>query len=348
MKQVLLILSLQLISTICFAGEDVFANFSTSTVTVPQIDYIGNYTDLATAVSKIGATPKTLQINAATVIADGETITTPSTLTLWFTNGGSIDGTAGGSTETLTINGNLQAGMHQIFGSNLTVNGSLKNKEVYPLWFGENTTPGTTDMTDAIQAALNLNTNVKLTKGIYRITSTLNIPKYTSLVGAVGANILADFNVISTWSSDYVALRFSGLGGEDVTINDFNTIFKDMVITSSGASAVEATAVQVPVSATSGTILYSRYGCSWNNIEVVGFDIAYDLSQITNSVVTELKSRNCRVGIFIKGKTVNLYMDHLNLYKGTPETSSAGNSYGVYVQSYLRGGSSEERPNNSD
>lgn len=108
------------------------ATFSTSTVAVPQIDYIGNYSSLSAAVAAIGSNPVSLMINSATVIADGTTVVTPATMTLWFTDGGSIDGVAGGGAETLTINGDIIASPRRIFGGNITVSGY---KSAYPEWW---------------------------------------------------------------------------------------------------------------------------------------------------------------------------------------------------------------------
>ena len=60
------------------------------------------------------------------------------------------------TTKTLTINGSLDAGPYQIFsctGTGKVVFGAGAVKEIYPEWWATNTSPGTTDMTTAIQAA---------------------------------------------------------------------------------------------------------------------------------------------------------------------------------------------------
>jgi hypothetical protein len=54
--------------------------------------------------------------------------------------------------------------------------------EVYPEWWGENTTPGTTDMTAELQAAINAHKNVKLQGTIYKLTETITL-KATRLTG---------------------------------------------------------------------------------------------------------------------------------------------------------------------
>lgn len=107
-------------------------NFPTTPISVPTIDYLGNYgNSLAAAVTAIGSAPKLLQINQPTsVTAD---LTIPTTLTLWPTPGGIITVSAG---KTLTINGPLQAGPYQIFaGTGTIVLGSL-NYIQYGEWTG--------------------------------------------------------------------------------------------------------------------------------------------------------------------------------------------------------------------
>jgi len=204
---------------------------------------------------------------------------------------------------------------------------------------------GVVDSTLGIQAAYNTNKKVFHPKGAYRITKTLVVPKFTSVTGEVGANIVADFTSTATWSGDFVAMRFMGLGVVDVTANDFNTVFEDLVISSINANSVAAIGVQVPHGATSASILEARTFCAWSNVMVVGFDIGYDLGQMSNSTITEIKARNVRIGINFVGKNVNVFMDKLNLFKGTPATSTpiTTNCYGIFVASYFRG-AVEERP----
>src|SRR5690606_9029564 len=57
---------------------------------------------------------------------------------------------------TVTINGPVLAPPRQIFAGSGTVSfgSSSPTTTFYPEWWGTNTTPGTTDMTAAIQAAI--------------------------------------------------------------------------------------------------------------------------------------------------------------------------------------------------
>lgn len=135
--------------------------------------YICN--DLEADITTIASTATTL------VIADAQTLsanaTFPSTLSVIILNGGSIDGA-----HTLTINGPFEAGLYEVFGSSLTVTfGPGVCTEVYPEWWGENTTPGTTDMTAEVQAAINTQFPVKLGVSRYYITDTLTFPNISGL-----------------------------------------------------------------------------------------------------------------------------------------------------------------------
>ena len=110
------------------------------------------YANITAAVTAIGATRSTL------LISEDETLTAsvviPATTTLKLTQGSSI--TLGAF--DLTINGPFSLGLHQAFndaGAGLVVFGSGSGlAEIYPEWWGENTTPDTTDMTDELQSAV--------------------------------------------------------------------------------------------------------------------------------------------------------------------------------------------------
>ena len=127
-------------------------NCDTSTATSTVFDHIGNYDSLADAVSDIGSAVTTLVIDSKTIIADGTTVTTPTTLSLMVINGGSFDGVAGGSTETLIVNGSLIAGYYQILGLNLTVEGGENIPKIIIEWFGA-IGDGLVDDTNAVVAA---------------------------------------------------------------------------------------------------------------------------------------------------------------------------------------------------
>lgn len=127
------------------------------------------------AIDQIGATVTTLILNASATC--GTTKTVPSTLTLQFLGAGQLSLNAG---VTLTLNGPLVAPPRQIFaGSGTVAFGSTFSGTLNPLWWGNNTTPGTTDMTAALKAAIAASQNglrphhVHIPVGQYVVTDTL-------------------------------------------------------------------------------------------------------------------------------------------------------------------------------
>lgn len=135
-------------------GWDALAEELTTYPITPVLDAnwdsIQNYdNDLATAVATIGAGAKTLLIDVSTesVIANLEI---PETLELYPIRTGLITV----DNCILTINRLSSAvGAYKIFNC---INGGtvvLKTKKACPEWWGNNTTPGTTDMAEAIQSA---------------------------------------------------------------------------------------------------------------------------------------------------------------------------------------------------
>ena len=112
-----------------------------------------------------------------------DAITVPSNVTLQFAPGASLMGLTGD--ETLFVE-NIADTMHQIFQSTITVSGV--RRAIKPEWFGTNTTPGTTDMTTAIQAAIDCaevdGGTVFLSFGEYLVTATLTVGAGISIIGA--------------------------------------------------------------------------------------------------------------------------------------------------------------------
>lgn len=123
---------------------------------------------------------------------------------------------------TLTINGNILAGLYQIFTGSGTVkiNG---NSEVYPEWWGA-VNNGTTDCTSAIQKAVN-----SIDKGVvifqsgrfniyttptplnaYKVTGQITLKEYVSLRGVHRAciNTTAGTTILLSGSTDGGSLNF--------------------------------------------------------------------------------------------------------------------------------------------
>lgn len=104
----------------------------TLSLTYPEIYPISNYSDsLATAVSTIGVTNRTVLINK--VITVSGNLTVPSNIELLFTREGRISVNTG---ITLAIQGNIAAGPFQIFAGLGTVTTTQTPLAAYAEWFG--------------------------------------------------------------------------------------------------------------------------------------------------------------------------------------------------------------------
>lgn len=107
------------------------------------------YASFAAAVSACGSTVTTLVVDTAYTMSSS--VTVPSTVSLMFVNSGKVTVSSG----TLTINGDLQAPLRQIFSASAAavVFGTTSPvRMVFPQWWGA-VADGTTDCTAAINAS---------------------------------------------------------------------------------------------------------------------------------------------------------------------------------------------------
>ncbi len=155
------------------------------------------YSSFSSAITSIGATKTTLLIPEEQVVSAD--VTVPSTMELMFTRNGSLSIDTG---KTVTINGPLDAGLHQIVSGSGSVSfggGVGVYKEVYPQWWGA-LADNSNDDTTAIQAAVDAlrGTNlgignevasetggvVYFPSGRYKISAVLDIVEGVTLKGA--------------------------------------------------------------------------------------------------------------------------------------------------------------------
>jgi|GEM_PF-5871081 len=123
--------------------ENVLSGPAYASTTVSASSY---GSDLSAAVTAIGSANVTLVVDSPITVNNNTTVN-PNT-SLKVQKPGLLTIASG---KVLTINGSLEAPpLRQIFAGTGTVVGL---KVAYPEWWGENTTPGTTDMTAAINAA---------------------------------------------------------------------------------------------------------------------------------------------------------------------------------------------------
>lgn len=180
---------------------------------------------------------------------------------------------------TLTLSGQVKAGLYQIFATGANVSGL---KVGYPEWWGA-ARDGTTNDASAIQAAINAtgsNARVELAPGTYKLGAQLTIPityDYFTLNG-YGAKFLGAFNGVllkisdTTTTNDHATyitiqgLTIEGSGDTDTTYASQTAIEIDAII---GCYLRDVTIVEIP------------------NIGIVGTKSAASGSQYWNKVVFE-------------------------------------------------------------
>ena len=135
---------------------------------------VADYTSLAAACAALNGTGATLQYSSNQTLSANLT----TDVELMPLNGAVINHSAytvayAGSTARWPLS--------QIFNGTGAVTGLV---QAWPEWFGTNITPGTTDMTAAINSALVASKSVKLLGTTYKVTDVLNIYSGTSFRGA--------------------------------------------------------------------------------------------------------------------------------------------------------------------
>ena len=198
MKSIALLVGLILSAALCpcaWATPSGAQIGTTITASGPEM-WLGDsgYETLNTAITTIGSTQIALRLRSGAYTFTGN-LSIPANITLKPERGAVITVAAG---QTLTINGWFDAEWSQAFacagtGKVIFTGGSVA--EVYPEWWANNTVPGTTDMSAAIQAAIDCRGMlgsgaeprwpvVKFAASDYRINTTLNLTN-TRVAGTV-------------------------------------------------------------------------------------------------------------------------------------------------------------------
>jgi parallel beta-helix repeat protein len=178
--------------------------------------YSRDYDSLAAFVTAIGSTECHLVIDRDEAVDANTTI--PATVTVEARQGCIVTVASG---MTLTINGPFEAGLYKVFaGSGTVAFGSAAVEYARPEWWTTNTTPGTTDMTSAITAALASHGHVKLLSGsTYGVTPSLTIPTTTRIFDGNRATIKCLSYVIGTSGVIALARGASNLTIKNVIVN---------------------------------------------------------------------------------------------------------------------------------
>jgi hypothetical protein len=190
----------------------------------PVVD-VRAYASINAAVTAIGATETTLVISDAQTLTANLTI--PSTLTLKILNGGSI---VKASTYTLTINGNFEAGLYQVFSGfsvgDITFTGN-SSYDIIPQWFGAKA-DGSNDDSTAIQSALTSAGN----EGSIFFPRTSNYYKAKNLTPLLGQKLYG------VWLGSWI--KYVGATQPIFNITNGNCTLENLEISNSSAGSADA------------------------------------------------------------------------------------------------------------
>jgi hypothetical protein len=254
--------------------------------------------DLNAAVAAIGSVPTTLYIDGVASLTAN--LIVPSNVHIIDTKEGYILQTGA---FTLAINGPFTGYGDVAFSGFSAGQVTFGNgiEWVIPEWWGANTTPGTTNMTTAIQSALDTTKEVRLSKTTYAFTS-IDIGPNERLIGSgwgcIGQDAFAHANwsnltycsgtILKCTSTTLNAITFG------TTSHIWGTQIKDILIVGPGSG----TTIGINASVDTGATYYvqNNYGFL-DNVGVVNFatGILFD-SFITNSWY-DVNVRGCTTGI---------------------------------------------------
>jgi hypothetical protein len=159
-----------------------------------------------------------------TTYAIGTTLTLTANITLKVERGALITIATG---QTLTINGHFDSGLFKVFtcsGTGKVVFRDSAIKEAYPEWWETNTTPGTTDMSAALNAAITAHPVMYLrdnySTGLITIPTTARkiYGTGTLIQAAVGAHIMVATSNVGPLIID--GIKFVGITGTTATSTD--------------------------------------------------------------------------------------------------------------------------------
>ena len=161
----------------------------------------------AWVLDQIGATLATVELPGNKTYTITTATIVPSNINIIPQRGAVFDGAG-----TLTINGTIGVGRYQIFGSSITVvtSSTGRQKIAYPEWWGENTAPGTTDMTVEIQAAIDF---CESGKDGYHMSPDVDLASTTYFVSATLTNDASGVSIGCNSGGMATLLRSGNYGG---------------------------------------------------------------------------------------------------------------------------------------
>lgn len=181
-------------------------------------------TALNALIASLVSTPTDLYFPSGTFKL-GANVTQTSNIRFIMSNGAvfSVD-----NTFSLSLNGEIEAGLYQIFSGSGTISGAPKVNEIYPQWFGSKG-DGVTDDSVSIQKSFDFS---KLTKiKIYFVAGTY-----------IASNLIADSIVITGEGQTRSTIKNNSISTACLKIVNNGTKVRDMSIIGNGTSSLGADA----------------------------------------------------------------------------------------------------------
>ena len=261
-------------------------------LTIPQ-------NGLADAITKIGSSDGRIIIGTSQAISSNTVI--PKNISIVVQRGGSFTISSG---KTLTVNGTLESGIYKIFNiisaSQLSfASGSLNC--IYPEWFTDNSTPGTTDMTNAFQYAIDLCYDIELQRISYKITDTLVLNNGTKIIGKnrhIGSAGTSAFSATTIYfdpisSKDLFDIITNNIGGYMTGINLKGI---DIIGNTFGGNTNSRYAIN-----------HCTVGSVFECIGIMYFEAGIYISNCLENKYRELLITNCSItGIYTSAGSTNL------------------------------------------
>ncbi len=229
------------------------------------------FDDLKDAIDTIGATVTDLLIDEAIELEDGngddEAAVVPATMKLIITKTGSI---VMAGTESLTINGSLDAGMHEIFTGarkNQVLFGVNSIAVVHPEWWGALESATASANATAFQAALDSRDSTSPQKllfsaGIYSYDTTLTFDIDHAVIQGSGMGI---FDTGAASPAAGTILKYTGTSNA-ISITDGRGLYlSDLAVVEDDASGDADGGILI------GTDT-NFAGMSWERITLAGFN----------------------------------------------------------------------------
>ena len=220
-------------------------------------------------------------------------------------------------------------------------------------WFGAN--EDRTDNEVPIQAALDIfgkdaKGEVDISSCTFTISGSILVRRGKSIIGDSKSEIIADFSS-GNWGGDYVAIKYivdesptaiGVLHNSSQHSRDFTLTGKNNgTIISYGMKFYTSFVIDVGVA-----VNYSFLLGKLSNISIRRFDTALYMLEVNSSSFNNVNITECREGILVDGKSVNVVINNIYIANSTNSfTSSVDTTVGFRLQSSTRyNGGVEGRP----